>query len=144
MTALPKLFSPFQIGSLNIKNRMVMSPMETHLCDKDGFVTEEIIAYYRERALGGVGYITMENTAVDPAGRVNDGMLCIQDDKFIPGLKKLTDCIHAVGGKIVIQLSHAGKEALPYFTGLEPVAPSAIPSPLTKQMPKQLPVNEIK
>ena len=43
---------------------MVMSPMETHLCDKEGFVTEEIIAYYKERALGGVGYITLENTGV--------------------------------------------------------------------------------
>lgn len=143
MTAFPKLFSPFKIGSLSIQNRMVMSPMETHLCDKEGFVTEEIIAYYQERALGGVGYITMENTAIDLVGRVNDGMLCIYDDKFVPGLKKLTDSIHAVGGKIVIQLSHAGKEALPYFTGLEPVAPSAIPSPLTRQVPRELSVEEI-
>jgi 2,4-dienoyl-CoA reductase-like NADH-dependent reductase (Old Yellow Enzyme family)/thioredoxin reductase len=118
--------------------------METHLCDKEGFVTDEIIAYYRERALGGVGYITVENTAIDPVGRVNDGMLCIYDDKFVPGLKKLTDSIHAVGGKIVIQLSHAGKEALPYFTGLEPVAPSAIPSPLTRQVPRELSVEEIR
>lgn len=56
MNAFPKLFSPFKIGSLDVKNRMVMSPMETHLCTKEGFVTEEIIAYYKERALGGVGY----------------------------------------------------------------------------------------
>lgn len=144
MTAFPKLFSPFKIGSLSVKNRMVMSPMETHLCDKDGFVTDEIIAYYKERALGGVGYITLENTSVDPVGRINDGMLCIHDDNFIPGLKKLTNCIHANGGKIVIQLSHAGKEALPYFTGLKPVSPSAIPSPLTKEVPKELTIEEIK
>lgn len=121
-----------------------MSPMETHLCDKEGFVTEEIIAYYRERASGGVGYITVENTAVEPAGRVNDGMLCIYDDKFIPGLKKLTDSIHAAGGKVVLQLSHAGKEALPFFTGLEPVAPSPVPSPLTKHMPKELTADQIR
>ncbi len=144
MTTFTKLFSPFKIGSLRIKNRMVMSPMETHLCDKEGFVTEELIMYYKERALGGVGYITVENTAVEPVGRVNDGMLCIYDDKFIPGLKKLTDCIHAAGGKIVLQLSHAGKEALPYYTNLEPVAPSAIPSPLTKEMPRELAIEEIK
>lgn len=144
MNAFPKLFSPFQIGSLSVKNRMVMSPMETHLCDKEGFVTGELIAYYKERAMGGVGYITLENTAIDPAGRVNDGMLCIHDDTFIPGLKRLTDCIHTAGGKIVIQLSHAGKEALPYFTGLKPVAPSAIPSPLTKEMPGELTVDEIR
>ncbi|MFO0793281.1 MAG: FAD-dependent oxidoreductase [Candidatus Brocadiaceae bacterium] len=144
MTAFPKLFSPFKIGTLTIKNRMVMPPMETHLCNAEGFVTEEIIAYYKERTLGGVGYITVENTAVEPAGRVNAGMLCIYDDKFITGLKKLTDCIHDAGGKIVIQLSHAGKEALPYYTNLEPVAPSAIPSPLTKQVPRELTVAEIK
>lgn len=123
---------------------MIMSPMETHLCDKEGFVTEELIAYYKERVLGGIGYIIVENTAVDPAGRVNDGMLCIYDDKFIPGLKRLADGIHAVGGKIMIQLSHAGKEALPYYTGLEPVSSSAIPSPLTKQIPKELTIEEIR
>lgn len=144
MTAFTKLFSPFKIGSLDIKNRMVMSPMETHLCDKEGFVTDEIIAYYKERALGGVGYITVENTSVDPVGRVNDGMLCIHDDKFIPGFKKLTDGIHAVGGKIVLQLSHAGKEALPYFTGTKTVSASAIPSPLTKEMPTELTAEGIK
>src|SRR5574337_934081 len=98
MTAFPKLFSPFKSGTLTIKNRMVMPPMETHLCNAEGFVTEEIIAYYKERTLGGVGYITVENTAVEPAGRVNAGMLCIYDDKFITGLKKLTDCIHDAGG----------------------------------------------
>ncbi len=144
MTAFPKLFSPFRIGSLNIGNRMVMSPMETHLCDKEGFVTEELIAYYKERALGGVGYITVENTTVDPAGRVNDGMLCIHDDKFIPGLKSLAESIHAAGGKIVLQLSHAGKEALPFYTGLEPVSSSAIPSPLTRQTPRELTIEEIR
>src|SRR3989339_125581 len=147
MTSFTKLFSPFKIGSLDIKNRMVMSPMETHLCDKEGYVTDEIITYYKERTLGGVGYITVENTSVDPVGRVNDGMLCIHDDKFIPGFKKLTDGIHAVGGKIVLQLSHAGKEALPYFTGTKTVSASAIPSPLPKEsrpqsinVPKALPV----
>ncbi|HHT9136456.1 MAG TPA: oxidoreductase [Candidatus Wunengus sp. YC60] len=144
MTSFTKLFSPFRIGSLDIKNRMVMSPMETHLCDKEGFVTDELIAYYKERALGGVGYITVENTTVDPVGRVNDGMLCIHDDKFIPKFKKLTDSIHAVGGKIVLQLSHAGKEALPYFTGTKTVSASAIPSPLTKEMPTELTVEGIK
>ena len=144
MTSFTKLFSPFKIGSLDIKNRMVMSPMETHLCDKEGYVTDEIIAYYKERTLGGVGYITVENTSVDPVGRVNDGMLCIHDDKFISGFKRLTDCIHATSGKIVLQLSHAGKEALPYFTGTKTVSASAIPSPLTKEMPAELSVEGIK
>ncbi|HHT9127125.1 MAG TPA: FAD-dependent oxidoreductase [Candidatus Brocadiia bacterium] len=153
MTQFQKLFSPFKIGSMELKNRIVMPAMETHLCDKEGFVTDELISYYRARAKGGVGYITIENTAVDLAGKINDGMLCIFDDKYIPGLKRLVDAIHDCGGKfatanlpkarVVIQLSHAGKEALSRFTGQQAVAPSAIPSPITRQMPRELRVEEI-
>lgn len=138
MTAFPILFSPFRIGSMEIRNRIVMPAMETHLCDKEGFVTKELISYYRERAKGGVGYITVENTSVDPAGRINDGMMCIHEDRYIQGLTKLVDEVHKVGGKLVIQLNHAGKEALTYFTGQGVVAPSAIPSPLTRTMPLEL------
>lgn len=143
MAHFPKLFSPFKIGSMDLKNRIVMPAMETHLCDAEGFVTDEIISYYCERIKGGVGYITIENTGVDPAGRLNDGMLCIYDDKFRNGFKRLADEIHKIEGKIVVQLSHGGREALTYFTGLEPVAPSAIPSPLTRQKPRELTIDEI-
>ncbi len=143
MYSFTRLFSPFKIGSMEVKNRIVMPAMETHLCDKDGFVTPEVISYYRERIKGGVGYITVENTSIDPAGRVNDGMLCIHDDKYLDGLKRLVEEIHRVGGKLVIQLNHAGKEALSYFTGMQPVAPSAIASPLTRVMPKELSISEI-
>ncbi|MGR3311167.1 MAG: oxidoreductase, partial [Candidatus Brocadiales bacterium] len=142
-SAFELLFSPFKIGSMGLKNRLVMPAMETHLCDKEGFVTDELISYYRARAKGGVGCIIVENTAIDIAGKINDGMLCIFDDKYILGLKRLVDAIHECGGKVVIQLSHVGKEALPRFTGQEAVAPSAVPSPITKQMPRELRVEEI-
>ena len=99
MNHFPKLFSPFKIGSMELKNRIVMPAMETHLCDEEGFVTDAIISYYSERIKGGVGYVTVENTAIDPAGRLNDGMLCIFEDKFTAGLKKLTDAVHEVGRK---------------------------------------------
>ena len=143
MNHFPKLFSPFKIGSMELKNRIVMPAMETHLCNEEGYVTDAIISYYCERIKGGVGYVTVENTAIEPAGRLNDGMLCIFEDNFIPGLKKLTDAVHELDGKIVIQLSHGGKEALTYFTGLDPVSPSAIPSLLIKQTPRALTVEEI-
>lgn len=143
MTQFPKLFSPFKIGSMDLKNRIVMPAMETHLCDAEGFVTDEIISYYCERIKGGVGYVTIENTGVDPAGRLNDGMLCIHDDTFMDGFKRLAEEIHKLDGKIVVQLSHGGKEALTYFTGLEPVSASAIPSPLTRQHPRELTIDEI-
>src|SRR3989338_7321888 len=123
MESFPRLFSPFRIGSMEIKNRIVLPAMETHLCDKDGFVTDEVISYYRERAKGGAGYVTVENISVDPEGRINDGMMCIHDDKYVDGLKRLADEVHKVGGKVVIQLNHAGKEALKFCTGVDPVAP---------------------
>ena len=143
MESFPRLFSPFRIGSMEIKNRIVLPAMETHLCDKDGFVTDEVISYYRERAKGGAGYGTVENISVDPEGRINDGMMCIHDDKYVDGLKRLADEVHKVGGKVVIQLNHAGKEALKFCTGVDPVAPSPIPSPLTRTMPRELSAAEI-
>jgi len=143
MPHFPNLFSPFKIGSMAVKNRIVMPAMETHLCDKEGFVTSEVISYYRARAKGGVGYITVENTSIDPAGRINDGMLCIHEDKYVDGLKRLVEEVHRVGGKVVIQLNHAGKEALAYFTGMESVSPSPIPSPLTRTVPRELAIPEI-
>ncbi len=143
MESFPRLFSPFRIGSMEIKSRIVLPAMETHLCDAEGFVTDEVISYYRARVQGGAGYVTVENTCVDPVGRINDGMLCIHDDKYIDGLKKLSDEIHKIGGKIVIQLSHAGKEALKFHTKVDPVAPSAVPSPLTRTMPRELSIEEI-
>lgn len=143
MTRFPKLFSPFKIGSMDIKNRIIMPAMETHLCDKEGFVTDEIISYYCERIKGGVGYVTIENTGVDPAGRLNDGMMLLHDDSFVDGFRRLVDAVHKLDGKIVVQLSHGGREALTYYTGLEPVAPSCIPSPLTKQTPRELNTDEI-
>lgn len=143
MTYFPRLFSPFKIGSLEIKNRIIMPAMETHLCDGDGFVTDRLISYYCERIKGGVGYVTIENTTIDIAGRINDGMLCIYEDRFMPGIKKLVNEIHQLGGKVVIQLSHGGREALKYYTGLDPVAPSPIASPLTRQTPRKLTIDEI-
>jgi 2,4-dienoyl-CoA reductase-like NADH-dependent reductase (Old Yellow Enzyme family)/thioredoxin reductase len=128
---------------MELENRLVLPAMETHLCDKEGFVTDELISYYRARVKGGVGYVTIENTAVDLAGKINNGMLCIYDDKYIPGLKRLIDALHECGGKVVIQLSHVGKEALSRFTGQQAVAPSATPSPITKQMPRELGIEEI-
>ena len=55
--AYPRLFEPFQIGNLHLKNRIAMAPMETHLGEPDGAVNNEVIAYYRERSLGGAGLI---------------------------------------------------------------------------------------
>jgi len=63
-----KLLSPGKIGSMELKNRFVVPPMGTNLGNYEGFVTDQMIEYYRARALGGFGLIIIEVTAVDPHG----------------------------------------------------------------------------
>ena len=135
----PKLFEPGRIGSLEIKNRLVMPPMATNYATKDGQVTDRQIEYYAERAKGGVGLIIVEVCCVDaPVGKGFAGQICIDDDKFIPGLSKLAKAIKKRGARAAIQLHHAGRQASSEITGHQPVAPSPIaaedgdqPRPLT-------------
>jgi 2,4-dienoyl-CoA reductase-like NADH-dependent reductase (Old Yellow Enzyme family)/thioredoxin reductase len=143
MQCYQQLFSPVRVGTMTLKNRIVMPAMETHLGDHEGFVTGEVISYYRHRARGGAALLIFENTGVHLSGRVNKGMVCIYDDKYIPGFKKLTDAVHAEGGKIAIQLSHAGRQTLSDFTGSQPVAPSPIPCPVLREEPRELTASDI-
>jgi len=147
-----KLFEPFRIGSLEIKNRLVMAPMSCNLC-KDGFVTERMIRFFEERAKGGVGLITIGDGIVDtPLGNNVKESTAIDDDKYIPQLRKLTNAVKPYGAKICLQLSHAGRRAgrvskegyLDITKGLIPVAPSSIPHPVMGQVvPKELSQEEI-
>lgn len=99
-----KLFSPIKIRDLELKNRIVMTGMGTHMSGKDGSaVTEKLIRYHVARAEGGVGMNTTEVCAVD-APSSPKSFLAISDDKYIEGFKQLCDEVHGVGGKMCIQL----------------------------------------
>jgi 2,4-dienoyl-CoA reductase-like NADH-dependent reductase (Old Yellow Enzyme family)/thioredoxin reductase len=132
------LFTPFRIGNLELKNRIVMPPMATHFAGEDGAVNDRHIAYYLKRIKGGVGYITFEHTGVLKQGRAFPNMALIDSDEHIPPFKRLVDAIHGEGGKIVIQINHAGRQTSASFTGFPIVAPSAIPCPVRKEMPQEL------
>ncbi|MGI6120611.1 MAG: FAD-dependent oxidoreductase [Desulfosporosinus sp.] len=135
------LFSPAQIGTLQLRNRLVMSPM--HLgYTPHGEVNDRFIEFYRARALGGVGLIIAGGFSIDQVGRTYD-MAQLDDDRFIPGLRRLVDAVHAEGAKIVSQLYHAGRYADSTLTGLSSVAPSPIPSRLTGQTPVELTLEKI-
>ena len=145
MTDLKRLFSPFKIGRMELKNRIVMGPMGTNLSNPDGSLTEKHIVYYETRARGGVGLIITEMAVVDPRGRYQPRMHEISDDTHIEGWKNLVKRVHAQGAKIVMQLGHAGRETFPALIGgLQPVAPSVVPTPITKVIPQELTVDEIK
>src|SRR5256886_7923741 len=121
------LLTPARIGSLDVPNRIVMPPMTTRTADEEGYVTEDTLAYYRARARGGVGLITVEMASPERAGRHRRHELGIYDDCFLPGLTRLVDEIHAAGSKASIQLGHGGGHTCTDICGETPIAPSAIP-----------------
>ena len=137
------LFSPFPIGSLRLRNRIVMAAMGTNLSHPQGNVSDRAIAYYRERAKGGVGLIVTEACPVSLAGRHRGQSLCIYEDSFIPDLQRLTRAIHEEGGAIAVQLHHAGRLAYPNITGDNPLAPSPITRAPGFPVPKELSQAEI-
>lgn len=143
VTPFKALFSPFQIGNLELKNRIVMPPMATHFAGEDGSVNDRHIAYYMKRIRGGVGYVTFEHTGVLKQGRAFPNMALIDSDQNILPFKKLVEAVHKEDGKIVIQINHAGRQTSASITGSPIVAPSAIPCPVRNEMPKELSYDEI-
>jgi dimethylglycine catabolism A len=124
------LLTPFRIGPVDIKNRIVMPPMTTRTADAEGFVTEDSIAYYMARVRGGTGLITVEMASPEKCGRHRRHEVGIYDDRFVPGLTRLVDAIHRGGAKASIQLGHGGGHTRTDICGETPIAPSAIPHPV--------------
>src|SRR5437870_11294135 len=121
------LLTPARIGAVEIKNRIVMPSMTTRTADAEGIVTDASLAYYAARARGGTGLITVEMASPQRAGRHRRRELGIFDDRFLPGLTRLTGEIHRGGAKASIQLGHGGGHTRRDICGETPVAPSAIP-----------------
>lgn len=110
------LFSPITIHGMTVKNRLVLSPLNTSYAARNGEVTERLIRYYEERARGGTGLIIVETSCVDWEGRNSLRGLAICDDIHVHGLSKLVERVHAAGARISIQLLHRGRVALPDVT----------------------------
>lgn len=141
----PLLFSPIRIGNVEIRNRVVMTAMGCSLANYDGTPSDEIIAYYVARARGGVGLIINEVTRVDDETGVTEvRQLSVTKDENIPGLKKLTDAVHAEGAKIFCQLHHPGRQTYTAFTGIDAVvSASDQPCGLCQQPTRALTVDEV-
>ncbi|MEI6100625.1 MAG: FAD-dependent oxidoreductase [Eubacteriales bacterium] len=134
-----------KIGEMEVKNRLVVSPMVCNYCTTEGEATEQFMAYHEEKAKGGWGLIITENYAITPEARGFTNMACIYDDKQIKGHLELTNRVHKYGAKIVAQMTHAGRQTdHSVNTGVQPMAPSAIPCPDKQEMPHEMTVSEIK
>jgi len=128
------LFEPMTIGPVTLPNRLVMLPMGSGLPGEEGFANDETIAYYRRRAQGGIGMVTVEASLIGPGPSAIGPELRLHDDVFIPDLTRLVAAVKAEGSAIGIQLWHPGRQ-----TNLsEPVAPSPVPLSPRTPVPREL------
>lgn len=119
------LFSPVKLGGIALSNRVVMAPLTRNRAGEGGVPQEMNMKYYEQRASAGL--IITEATPISPMGHGYPLLPGIYTDAQIAGWKKVTDAVHAKGGKIVIQLWHVGRISHPsLLNGETPVAPSAI------------------
>ncbi len=140
---MSKLFEPIKIGSLEIKNRLAMSAMDLGFTS-DGSINKRFIDFYVERARGGVGLIVVGGCYPEMTGKVWKSIIGLDKDKYIPGLKKLTDTIHKYDVKIAAQILHGGRSASSFFSKTHPVSPSSLSHINIKQKPHALTIPEIK
>ena len=141
---MPKdlLFSPITINQLEVTNRIYMPAMHLNMCRKYQ-VTEQLLAFYAERARGGAGMISVGYASVDELA-ANPMHIGAHDDKFIPGLTRLAATIKDNGARSAVQINHAGRyNHSMLLGGKQPVGPSPIASRLTGEKPHEMDIAEI-
>lgn len=139
---MSQLLSPVQIAGLELKNRVVMPPMCMYVVEKeDGKVTPFHQVHYGARAIGQVGLIILEATAVEPDGRLTKHDLGLWEDEQVAGMKSLVDNLHSLGAKVGVQLCHGGRKAK---DAIDLIAPSAIAYDDEFGLPRAMTVEDIK
>ncbi|MFA9556439.1 FAD-dependent oxidoreductase [Evansella sp. AB-rgal1] len=132
--ACEALFQPIKIRDLDLKNRVIMGSMHVGLEGLENGI-EKLTEFYKVRAKHSVGLIVTGGAAVCPEGSGGLDFMTIYEEEDIERWKPLTDGVHNVGGKIALQLFHAGRYAYKNLTGFDPVAPSPIQSPINPDEP---------
>ncbi|MDO4321390.1 MAG: FAD-dependent oxidoreductase [Lachnospiraceae bacterium] len=136
------LFSPFKIGNVEIKNRMVFQSHVPYFATQDGYPTEATKRYYLERAKGGVGLIVIESMMVHPSGIYAPGCMCLWKEGIAEAFKDFPERVHQYGTKVFGQLSHPGANvfAKPHQMAS---APSQVPDDEARVIPKELDIETI-
>lgn len=137
-----KLYTPINIGNVEIKNRVLMAPMSLGYEEKDGNVSSRLKDFWVERARGGVGLIIVDAVTVDSSVPYLGFTISLGEDKFIPTFKDFVDEIHANGSKLFPQITHPGPESISWMFGKTPVASSNYINGLGKSV-RELKVEEI-
>ena len=128
----PHMLAPLDLGFVTLKNRVMMGSMHTGLEERGDWA--RVAAYYAERARGGAGLIVTGGMAPNPEGGVFPGAAGLYTNEDIANHRLVTEAVHAEGGRIAMQVLHAGR----YAYGPDCVAPSAIKSPISPFRPREL------
>ena len=137
------LFSPVSINSLEVKNRIVYPGLGL-LYSYDGKLNDRYYEYFREKARGGAGIVTVGPVGVDRPGS-GFIMLTLKDDEEIPPFRKLTDIIRGEGARAWVQLFHAGGYSFSQLLeGEKPMAPSSVYSRYNKETPREMTLDDIR
>jgi len=121
---MSSLFSSYTLGNVTLKNRVVLPPMCMYKAQDDGLITDFHLSHYAARAIGGVGLIIVEATAIEARGRITDNDLGLWNDEQMHEHHTLVKLCHGLGAKMAIQLAHAGRKSLCQCS--IPVAPSPL------------------
>lgn len=135
------LFTPLKIKNTTIKNRIMMSPMCQYSAGQDGIANSWHFVHYVTRAVGGVGLIMFEATAVESRGRISDGDLGLWSDNQVEPLKKIVDECKKYGAVVGVQLAHAGRKC--QVLSEMPVAPSTMEWSNEYKIPHEITKSEI-
>lgn len=136
-------FRPGKIGTLELKNRLIVPAMVTNTCTADGYPTERYMQYHEEKAKGGWGLIITEDYAVTPtAGGFRD-LAGLWEDEQIPAHTAFVERIHKLGGKICCQLYHAGRQTNSKVNGEQCMAPSPYKDPPSFENPREMNEDDI-
>ena len=139
---LSPLFEPVRLGSVPIRNRIVMTGHGTGLAE-NYLPSDRHVAYYRERAIGGVGLIGMAFPQIHPTSQDVPGEPHAYNPAIVPGLKRISQAVHQYGARIVMQLGHGGRQGASTFTEQALWGPSNIPCPFNLEMPKEMEAEDI-
>lgn len=137
------LFTPLRVGPLTLSNRIVFSAHLTNYAE-DGLPSAQHAAYYAARAGGGAGMIITEEHSTHPTDWPYEKLIHGFDPAVVPGYRRITDAVHAHGVPILAQLNHNGGQASSMYSRLPVWAPSPVPDPLFREVPKAVEEHEIR
>ncbi|WP_293694251.1 FAD-dependent oxidoreductase [uncultured Agrococcus sp.] len=145
MDAYANLLSPFRLGNMTLRNRIVSTPHNTHY-PRDGYITEDYIRYYSEKAQGGVGLLQcFGSMSVHPTSPYQDwGNLKNWDDSSLPTFEAFATEMHRHGAKVMTQLTHRGRRGNSTVTEQPMVSASSVPETVNRYIPRPLKKPEIK